>query len=110
MNKNENVTGKELGKILYFDPNNVTIKGDVGDNLSAIFNGAGLFKDPEDYCISVDLEVTNKSRNNITTNDQKMTYSMSKSNGMSSFLQGKTIGEQNTLTTFFDNITYDKDI
>ena len=109
MNKNENVTGKELGKILYFDPNNVTIKGDVGDNLSAIFNGVGLFKDPEDYCISVDLEVTNKSRNNITTNDQKMTYSMSKSNGMSSFFQGKTIGEQNTLTTFFDNITYDKD-
>jgi hypothetical protein len=100
-------TGKETGKILFFDPNNVTIKGDPGDNLTAIFNGLEIFKDPEDYSIAVDLEVTTKSRNNVTTNDQKMTYSMEKTSGVSSFFQGKTMGNENTLSTFFTDTTYD---
>lgn len=94
----------ESGKLLYFDPNNVTVRG-VGENLTAIFNGLELIKDPEDYSIAVDLEVVNKSRNNVTTNDAKV-FSLTNSKNPTNFLQGKNIGDTNVLSTFFSDIKF----
>lgn len=100
--------GKQIGKLLYFDPNNVTIRND-GDNISTIFNGLELIQTPEDYSIAVDLEVINKSRNNVVLNDQKMTFGMTDTKGTTNFLQGKNIENTNVLSTFFTDITYSGD-
>lgn len=97
----------EKGKLLYFDPNNVTINS-KGENLSAIFNGLELVKDVEDYSIAIDLEVVNKSRNNVTINDVQ-TLSLVNANKPSNFLQGKNIGDTNVLTSFFSDIKFSED-
>lgn len=104
MNKEE--LGKSVGRVLYFDPNNVKIKSNTGDNLSAIFKGVEIMKDPEDYSIAVDLEVINNSRNNVTTNDNKMVYNLITPKEKSNFLKGSKLGKQNVLTDFFTDIIY----
>lgn len=102
--------GKQLGNVIYFDPNNVKVANNTGDNLNVIFSGMDLMKDPEDLSIAIDLEVVQKSRNNVTLNDgENIKFSMVGSNGENSFLQGKKIGETNVLTSFFTDITYTGD-
>lgn len=109
-NISQDKSGKELGKILYFDPN-VTINNESGNVLNDIFKGIDLMKDPEDFSIAIDLEITTKSRDNITTTDGSTTttYNFHSQNKIksSNFTKGSEIGKGDTLTTFFTDITYD---
>lgn len=106
---------KELGKVFYFDPNNTKVDIKGGDNLTAIFGGKELINPPEDYSIAIDLEVTSKSRNNVTLNEKGTTtnYSMESTNGVANFLQGAKLGPEgktsNVLTSFFSDISYEGD-
>lgn len=102
------VDSMQNGRVLYFDPNNVNFNGS-GDNLSSIFSGDEKINIPEDYTIAVDLEVISKSRNNVTSNDGKMVYSLTKSQPISNFLQGSKMGGENVLSTYFTDITYDNE-
>lgn len=97
---------KELGNIIYFDPNNVNIENNTGDNINLIFNGIELTKNQEDMSIAVDLEVVSKSRNNITTNDGNVKLSMISGTNRTNFLEGSKIGNTNVLTSFFSDISY----
>lgn len=96
-----NKNAKEIGKILYFDPNDVNFEG---DNLSLIFNGIEVSKDVEDLSIAVDLQVINKSRDNIHAN--KEDFATIGSLKTSNFLKGSNIGNQNVLSTYFTDIKY----
>jgi len=97
--------GKEFGRVLYFDPNNVTVNSDTGDNLTAIFNGLEIMKDPENYAIAVDLEVINKDRDSVTIGSVKVDNTSANAS-VSNFLGGSNIGDSKVLTSFFDDITY----
>lgn len=97
--------GKEFGRVLYFDPNNVTVNSDTGDNLTAIFNGLEIMKDPENYAIAVDLEVINKDRDSVTIGSVKVDNTSANAS-VSNFLGGSNIGNSKVLTSFFDDITY----
>ena len=92
-------------RVIYFDPNNVNIKGDAGDNLSAIFSGIEMIKDPSDFSIAVDLEVVNKVRGVVKNTKSNESYGLISSKPMTNFLQGTKLGGDNTLTNFFADIT-----
>lgn len=94
-------------KVLYFDPNN-TFNNQSDNNITAIFNGVDLFKDPEDYSIAVDLEVEtiNSESNKVT---DKLIATTNKDSKITNFFEGKKIGETNVLTSYFTDITYSKE-
>lgn len=98
---------REIGKVLYFDPNNVTIKGGSGNNLNDILDGLQLTKDLEDFSIAVDLEVENKTRSVIKSNDNKQTIVNINPNPTTNFLKGSNLGDKNVLSTYFTDIKYD---
>jgi len=94
----------DANKILYFDPNSINFSKNPGDNLSAIFKGIDIMKDPEEYSIAVDLEVEIKDRNNVIIGQKTIATNNGKSK-TSNFLEGKNIGGTNVLTTYFTDIT-----
>ena len=90
----------EIGKVLYFDPNNSTVdsNGNISDTPSQ------LMQNPEDLCIGVDLMVTVKNQSTITSGNQQYSYNLIGPNTKINFLEGGNLGGASVLTDFFANI------
>ena len=85
----------EIGKVLYFDPNNSTVDSNIPSQ---------LMQNPEDLCIGVDLMVTIKNQETITSGNQKVSYNLIGPNTKINFLEGGNLGGASVLTDFFANI------
>lgn len=104
--------GEVIGRVLFFDPNNIGSIENKGADFNTLFGGDSIVNAPEDMSIFVDLEVEKKVRKNIANSEssKKVNISFTSTSSKERINNGAGNGGDKFLTSYFTDITYsDKD-